>query len=587
MPTDAVESLGLRWLPDETSFSLCSRYHVLSGHSRAATTCATLFGHPRYGLAHDFPTRLSYFCRRTGGLLGTPSQILNEHSIAPVFVAIGDERRRHAVEAAANGDGIGALKMSLGLLSGRLRANHPMRYCVTCIQCDREAFGTAYWHVQHQLPAAIVCLLHGEFLHISTRKANRWERFSWALPSPEHEVAPAVVVCTRLAHARGVTLSNIALNLWRQRRDSALPGDRVAAVYARGVSKRGMARGKQQNNRMAIGEGLADFAASLAPLPNAAALALPESVSDAAAYALRMIYPPRGASHPSRHALMIAWLFGGWSEFIEEYKATANDPEDSKGTTREPKSGLRRDAFLDAVIKRGVAPSTAARSLGVDPATGQHWLLKAGVTSTGRRPSVLLPKRRASAISMLRAGKDKAEVAAAHELATVSVTRLMRTEPGLQAAWHQARYDQIQQRYRAEWSSVIAENPGASRTLLRALTEAAYGWLYRNDRAWLLASQESVTRAPRSGGQYACWDERDRAFADALDRCAEHFAKAAPRRPTLRSICEYVPGLQPKIRRLDALPLTSARLAMMLRGRRRHAFDDTSQHDFEKDGNDG
>lgn len=574
----ASNAVGLRWLPDETLFSLCSRYHLLTGHVRAATTCLALFGHRRRGLGHDFPTRLSYFDEKTAGVFGTPSRILNEHSIAPAFAAVGDERRRQAIEAAAFGEGIGDLKIRLGLLSGRLRAHHPLRYCRRCVQCDRDVFGVGYWHVQHQLPATLVCIQHGELLKTSSHKANAWERFSWTLPTPDPEPATVDVDCTPLAQTRAMALSMIALALWRHGQDNSLPCDRVAAVYARGAADRGLARGRLQRNRTALGESLADFVAPLLGLPDALTLPLPKSAPDASASALRMIYPPRGSIHPARHTLMMAWLFGSWTEFVKRYQAVATVLPSPARNECEPMPDSRRTAFLDAVLNRGVALSTAARTLGVDPGTGQHWLLHAGVEFENRRPSILLSHRRACAIAMVRAGDAKADVAAACDIAIVTVTRLMRTEPGLQAAWHQARFQQMQQRYRQQWANAISQNPSTNRKLLRALNEAAYAWLYRNDREWLVGCQSCAPSAPKHGGVRSNWDERDREFSEALDEIAALRRVDSAGRLTLREIAELVPGLVPKLRRLDALPLTALRLNNMLYRRRPRYAENQRQH---------
>jgi hypothetical protein len=62
MPPLVEPGLPHAWLPDETLFSLCSRYHRASGNQLPTTTCKALFGHKLQGAAHDFPARLNHFC---------------------------------------------------------------------------------------------------------------------------------------------------------------------------------------------------------------------------------------------------------------------------------------------------------------------------------------------------------------------------------------------------------------------------------------------------------------------------------------------------------------------------------------------
>jgi len=41
------------------------------------------------------------------------------------------------------------------------------RFCTDCISQDRDQYGTAYWHVEHQLPTALTCHVHENVLLLS------------------------------------------------------------------------------------------------------------------------------------------------------------------------------------------------------------------------------------------------------------------------------------------------------------------------------------------------------------------------------------------------------------------------------------
>jgi hypothetical protein len=170
------------WLPDETLFSLASRYHHLSGNRLASHTCHELFGHGQQGAQHDLPTRLTHFVSATGGVLGDARTIIHRHTILPFFLHfIGEEKAENAI-CTLEGRSLGGLKFQLGLVTSRFRANHPLKACPVCMQHDHGIHGTPYWHRDHQYPGVWICPTHGVPLLMSTVKSSGVGRFLWYLP---------------------------------------------------------------------------------------------------------------------------------------------------------------------------------------------------------------------------------------------------------------------------------------------------------------------------------------------------------------------------------------------------------------------
>lgn len=165
----ATIELGLpqSWLPDETLFSLCSRYHRASGQRLASTTCRLLFGHPNQGCAHDFPARLNHFLAVSGNTLGSVEHIVEHRTVLPLYLRFASTNQVNATLNAAALNSSGRLKFQLGLLTSRFRANHPLKACPYCMDEDMKAHSTPYWHREHQLPGVWVCLRHGRKLETS------------------------------------------------------------------------------------------------------------------------------------------------------------------------------------------------------------------------------------------------------------------------------------------------------------------------------------------------------------------------------------------------------------------------------------
>jgi hypothetical protein len=208
------------------------------------------------------------------------------------------------------------------------------------------------------------------------------------------------------------------------------------------------------------------------------------------------------------------------------------------------------------LIKAGASVSGAARQLGIDPSTGMAWANQAGVTFS-RRARILIPKVRARMIKSLRVGTGKAALARRHAVSPSTVERLLRTEPGLRAAWRLARHERLRRVARARWLRAAASNPHSGTKAIRLIEPAAFAWLYRHDRAWLDRCIAGLPALARQGGQHVDWDQRDRWMADQVRGAVMALATDAPQsRIKLWQLYQRIPELKAKLRKLDRLPLT-------------------------------
>lgn len=168
------------WLVDETLYSLCCRFHYISSNAVASRSAMQLFGHPRHGTQHDFASRINVFVQRTQGYFGTTARdIVNEHTILPFYLPWRTESQANIILQQLCEGNAGNVKSLLGLPSSRIRANHPLRFCLECMQSDRQRLGVAYWHLTHQLPGVWICPVHACFLMQSMHKTTGVGRFLW------------------------------------------------------------------------------------------------------------------------------------------------------------------------------------------------------------------------------------------------------------------------------------------------------------------------------------------------------------------------------------------------------------------------
>ncbi|MDH4418182.1 MAG: TniQ family protein [Acidovorax sp.] len=147
----------LAWLRDETFFSLVSRHHQLWGHVTSAQTCQLMFGSARAGVHHDLPNSLGAFAQRTNALLGDVDSIARERTLLNFYAAFAPPDETANAVACMSGASVAHLKLRLGILTSRFRANHPLKACPQCMEQDLRETGWAYWHLKHQFPGVWMC----------------------------------------------------------------------------------------------------------------------------------------------------------------------------------------------------------------------------------------------------------------------------------------------------------------------------------------------------------------------------------------------------------------------------------------------
>jgi Tn7-like transposition protein D/TniQ len=546
--------LGLpeSWLPDETLFSLCSRYHRASGNRLSSTTCRLLFGHPRQGCAHDFPARLDYLLSVAGDALGSTDSIVEQRTVLPLYLRFASQNLIDAALSAAAQGSSGGLKFQLGLLTSRFRANHPLKACRDCIVEDAQNHATPYWHREHQLPGIWVCRRHGGWLQASGLKATGTSRFHWVLPSFDQlELPPAAEPASsvrRLADmvAGAVGEPGVAL---------AVPA--MPAAFRAALARKGLLTGPTQRLRhTASGDAYASFTAPLLEVEQLSGL--PGSSEKASAEIAKQIAGEPYRMHPIRRLALAAWLFKDLDELLAEI-ALVSEPPKRVGRSPSPADQAaldpRRDGFL-ALLAARRSTSAAAKETGIDTATGMAWAAAAGI-ATPRRPKSLKGDARTRLIALLRKGVSKAEAASHAKVSIQTVTTLLRTEVGLHVAWKQAGFESARRYNRRRWERIASANPLSGVKAARMAEPAVYAWLYRNDRDWLGEMVANMARAVRVPKMRVDWDARDRQLADQVRSIALQLVeREGAKRIRLHHLCQRIPELKAKVSKLDRLPLT-------------------------------
>lgn len=559
MHFDDLVAKGLpSWLPGETLFSLASRYHRLAGHPAPKHTARILFGSGQSGYQHDFPSGIDHFTEVTGAAYGTALEVIQERTLLPFYVALRDRQTETDAISILRSPLLGPLKYRLGLTASGFRSHHPLKICHYCLDHDAALYGTGYWHIEHQVPGVTTCLHHHALLGVSDVKTSGVLRFGYLLPSDKYQdcFPDRLDVSERLCQ-----VSRIAMGLWcgdnPASRNLTLLQQCCHSVLLKAgeITRKGFVR------RRSVGAAYSRF---LQPLHNLAEFqGLPKDIDACGREVSRLVGSQRNSLHPLRYVCLIAWLFGDWrSVSIVEAKNQAAE------RTQDP-DRVKREAFHAAVEERQLSASQASREVGVDVATGIGWAREAGII-VGRRAKWITDKTLRSIVVDLERGDDKQEIASKHGISLVSVSRVLRSTPGLSNTWITSKRRHRRDLERGHWKGLVSTHGHLGLKVLRTISPRTYAWLYKHDSAWFAAARESVDQIVVKPKPTVDWLQRDQALAVEIETASARLANRNPsKKITFGVLCQEITGLKPRLSQTDRLPLTRiALLRAVTRSRR-------------------
>lgn len=576
LPALIADQLVLALLPDETLYSLAARFHCVSGGNTPAATGKLLFGYRLAGMHHDFTGHVLPLSNRM--MLESPHNAVLRHTVLPVYLPFHSaERCQNWIDRLLAGSP-GGMKAEMGLLASRFGASHPLKACAQCADQDTQAFGTSYWHVEHQLPGVTACRTHRSVLMHSPIKVSGEDRFAWLMPTEARLQLPRTTVASGVA----LSLAEIALGLWNLPIDAVIDQEILRRTYLTAAHEQGLTdfrtgRFDFQAFRNRLSEvvdrsNLEEYEPWLAEGKAGEALA-PRFV--------RMFHStnPRQMRHPLNHMILILALFTEWPTFWGAYQVhlqnALNRVDEVGGKVLDEPLNNRQSGRPDGqvrlakLVRSGSSVRAAAHTLGISTNTAIAWLASEGI-ATKTRPKVLVPQLRRLACVLLQRGEDKTKVADAVGVSLQAITRLLFAEPGLHECWRAARFSKAQTKARKDWTATMQSCPDASSNEWRMLAPAAYAWLYRHDRNWLADSIRNRNISVRRRSTRVNWVLRDERIESAIFLAVQSGIQSdrQPKSYSVVELCTLVPLLKRHLGNLGLLPRTLTALSFFCRRRR-------------------
>ncbi len=173
-----IPGLLLDWLPGESLYSLLARNHAVRGHIKPTDTINDFFGMAKDRCLSEGRTELDCLMERTNGSLGSPEEILNEHTVLRFYKPFLRQREKRLLPPGRFG-GVDMLKFPLGMHTGRYRRLYPLKGCHACVDEDQAGIGMPYWHLEHQFPGVWICPKHNLPLYRTTAEPAQFDRVHW------------------------------------------------------------------------------------------------------------------------------------------------------------------------------------------------------------------------------------------------------------------------------------------------------------------------------------------------------------------------------------------------------------------------
>jgi hypothetical protein len=517
-----------------------------------------MFGSARAGVHHDLPNSLGVFAQRTNALLGDVDSIARERTLLNFYAAFAPPDETANAVACMSGASVAHLKLRLGILTSRFRANHPLKACPQCMEQDLRETGWAYWHLKHQFPGVWMCTAHQQPLLQSALKANGVERFQWLLPrlADLHSASaksPETASCSLL-----LSLAELIEYLVQSGAFQPLLLKDLYEVYREEFRSRGWVAGAASLRTGQIATAFFNYCEPLRCIPEFASLAQDEE--GMATQLGRLLRPPRSGTHPLRHLLLIHWLFGTAQRFDLAIKSRGAHTQSTAPNKVLPGFAVNdpRMGYLHRLIQEeGQSVRKAASLVGIDPQTALMWAAKAGI-AISRRPQKLSTDVRAKAIRELRKGADKGQVASRAGVSIETITRLLLSDANLHAEWSQARSEKARTHARNLWLELLQSSGSLGVKWMRTMDPRTYAWLYRNDRAWLDAHKpDPLPESQRSRPSSVDWLARDEQLCILVREAALRLMEEQGiSRIYLWQLCQQIPDLRAKQAQLPRLPRT-------------------------------
>lgn len=499
----------------EIVFSLLCRYSKRSGlpdthilRELTGQRWATSLLSPLPGYLRQLSQRIPH-----GHSWRSPSLIALSHTALPYFTYFDSQRDRHLCQQRlANCNSSQPLAMALGLTSYRRTIPTHPRYCLACVQEDRDTLGFSCFRREHQLPGVLVCVRHGSTLAHGCTTCGTYPINDRALSMAgkclcEGDITPLPI--ETVLPDEGEPL------LWLARESAFLvnsAGTRVGNIRER-LRIRALEQGLGRGSLLDYNK-LADAIAKRFGRETLQLLMTPAWENDRPAAWVRRLLCGQPDPQKRSPTLFFLLFIGTLSKSVEEFEQTRDGLTATKAT-----AGISLQSSLGKPAPEAWRPAWSHEL---------HYHLqngKCGLPGISKRLGVstyrlieeirrngwrvpLSPQTRkklgeetiGDIRNDLRQGKEKTEIMRRLGSSEWALTLIELDEPGINATFRNAARLNTREVNRNRLRQYLSKKPAANRTDVLNDLPGVYDYLIKNDKAWFyeqLPKRKVAPPAPR------------------------------------------------------------------------------------------
>jgi hypothetical protein len=430
------------------------------------------------------------------------------------------------------------------------------------MEADKKDYGAAYWHRTHQVAGVYMCSNHMAWLRegevLVSAPHNKHAYLALNEERKGRDIRPCDA-CKNFEHYLAIATG---VNYILQNEIPVLGLEELRKRYLDYLKAEGLASYVSDRIRIDdLNKGFNEFY-------NQDFLSHMQSMVDHSHqdnWLFKMLRKPRVSAHPIRHLLLMRFLGLKPGHFFADSISSHPFGQQPWPCLNQTCQYYKKDVIADCVITRdydsGQPVCTFSCSCGFTYSRRGPDQKESDRCRIGRIKSFGKTWERAL-VDLHARGKGASEAAWLLGVDPGTVTKQLERLNAGSVARDCARFDLDVDQYRTKWQELVVNNPGASRTRVRALAPAVYSWLYRNDKAWLEESSPIPSARQKYNDKRVDWPKRDEEISCQVKNTADELlgSPGKPIRVTTSYIGSNLGVLSLLQKHMDKLPKTKAAL---------------------------
>ncbi|UQW71571.1 TnsD family Tn7-like transposition protein [Pseudomonas avellanae] len=262
---------------------------------------------------------------------------------------------------------------------------------------------------------------------------------------------------------------------------------------------------------------------------------LPQDEKSIDSFMDQLTRTPRRSIHPLKHLVLIDWLFDDLQSFLKAYGTEVIRVAQQVASTPSQKPDER------------VSLSNATTPAKNTP-----------------RPKRLKGQLKEVLLSKLGKGIPKQELCEEFQISVSTINRLLRAHPDTNALAIAATNSRELAEHRAQWQDLHNLHPELGVQALRNTIPSIYAWLYRNDKVWLMAKEQTFVKPAKVEKYLIDWEARDSRLLSMIRTACEAITELQRGPVTKAELYARIPMLSSCLENRDRYAMSRAYLSTVL-----------------------